>query len=108
MAKSLPIFRVDKFSVPEAARETFLKRVRDTHQVLRRQPGFITDSILEQVAGSGRFNIVTIAEWESQEAIDAARMAVTKAHRENGFDPQETMARLGIEADIANYQPIEP
>ncbi|MFQ3786327.1 antibiotic biosynthesis monooxygenase family protein [Halomonas sp. A29] len=108
MEKSLPIFRVDKFSVPEAAREEFLKRVHDTHQVLRRQPGFIRDSLLEQVGGSGRFNIVTIAEWESQEAIDAARMAVTQAHRENGFDPQETMARLGIEADIANYQPIEP
>ncbi|NIC04854.1 antibiotic biosynthesis monooxygenase family protein [Billgrantia bachuensis] len=108
MAKSLPIFRVDKFSVPEAAREEFLKRVHDTHQVLRRQPGFIRDSLLEQVAGSGRFNIVTIAEWENQEAIDAARLAVTKAHREKGFDPQESMARLGIEADIANYQPIEP
>ncbi|MGQ4878621.1 antibiotic biosynthesis monooxygenase family protein [Billgrantia sp. LNSP4103-1] len=105
---SSPIFRVDKFSVPEAAREEFLRRVHDTHQLLRRQPGFIRDSLLEQVAGPGRFNIVTIAEWESQEAIDTARMAINKAHRESGFDPQETMARLGIEADMANYQLIEP
>ena len=42
--------------VPHAAREEFLSRVRDTHRVLRRQPGFIRDALLEQVAGPGRFN----------------------------------------------------
>lgn len=55
------IYRVDKFSVPQAAKDEFLKRVRDTHHVLRRQPGFIRDTLLEQVAGPGQFNIVTIA-----------------------------------------------
>lgn len=55
------IYRVDKFSVPQAAKDEFLKRVRDTHHVLRRQPGFIRDMLLEQVAGPGQFNIVTIA-----------------------------------------------
>ncbi|RFA26607.1 antibiotic biosynthesis monooxygenase [Alkalilimnicola ehrlichii] len=103
----MAIYRVDKFSVPQAAREEFLARVRDTHQVLRRQPGFVRDTLLEQVAGPGRFNIVTIAEWDSQEAIDAARTAVMEAHAESGFNPQEAMARLGVEADIANYRAIE-
>ena len=107
MSKRIPIFRVDKFVVPQAAREEFLKRVHDTHQVLRRQPGFIRDALLEQVAGSGKFNIVTIAEWESQEAIDAARATVMAAHAESGFSPKETMTRLGIDADIANYERID-
>ena len=107
MSKRMPIYRVDKFVVPQAAREEFLKRVRDTHQVLRHQPGFIQDALLEQVAGPGRFNIVTIAEWETQEAIDAARAAVMEAHAESGFSPKETMERLGIEADIANYERID-
>lgn len=101
------IYRVDKFVVPLAAREEFLSRVRATHHVLRRQPGFVRDLLLEQVAGPGRFNLVTIAEWDSQQAIDAARAVVAKAHSEAGFNPQETMARLGIEADIANYQAID-
>lgn len=107
MSKRTPIFRVDKFVVSQAARDEFLRRVRDTHDVLRRQPGFVRDALLEQVAGPGRFNIVTIAEWESQEAVDAARAAVAKAHAESGFNPQETMARLGVDADIANYRPID-
>ncbi|RUO31883.1 antibiotic biosynthesis monooxygenase [Aliidiomarina sedimenti] len=101
------IYRVDKFSVPQAAKDEFLKKVRDTDQVLRRQPGFIRDTLLEQVAGPGQFNIVTIAEWENQQSIDAARNVVVQAHAESGFNPQETMARLGIEADIANYRRIQ-
>lgn len=107
MPERTRIYRVDKFVVPQAAREEFLERVNATHQILRRQPGFIRDAILEQVAGPGKFNIVTIAEWESQSAIDAAREVVSKVHAESGFNPQETMARLGIEADIANYMPID-
>ena len=107
MPERTRIYRVDKFVVPQAAREEFLERVNATHQILRRQPGFIRDAILEQVAGPGKFNIVTIAEWESQSAIDGAGGVVSTAHAESGSNPQETMARLGIEADIANYMPID-
>jgi len=106
MSEQTTIYRVDKFVVPEAAREEFLRRVHETHQVLRRQPGFVRDSLLEQVSGPGRFNIVTVAEWESQAAIDTARTEVMNAHAKSGFNAQETIARLGIEADIANYRPI--
>lgn len=103
---SAAIYRVDKFVVPEAARDEFLARIRETHELLRRQPGFIRDAILEQVAGPGKFNIVTIAEWQDQAAIDAARDAVRRAHAQRGFSPQETMKRLGIEADIADYRAL--
>lgn len=106
MSEKTSIYRIDKFVVPQAAREEFLKRVHSTHEILRRQPGFIRDALLEQIAGPGRFNIVTMVEWENQGAIDAARAVVAKAHAESGFNAQETMARLGIEADIANYKPI--
>jgi Uncharacterized enzyme involved in biosynthesis of extracellular polysaccharides len=103
---SAAIYRVDKFVVPEAARDEFLARIRETHELLRRQPGFIRDAILEQVAGPGKFNIVTIAEWQDQAAIDAARDVVRRAHAQRGFSPQETMKRLGIEADIADYRAL--
>jgi heme-degrading monooxygenase HmoA len=107
MSEKAAIYRVDKFVVPQAAREEFLQRVGDTHRILRQQPGFVRDALLEQVAGPGRFNIVTVVEWDSQAAIDAARSAVMKAHAESGFNPQETMARLGVEADIANYRAVD-
>lgn len=106
MSEASRLCRVDKFVVPEAAREEFLQRVRETHQILRRQPGMLRDAILEQVGGPGRFNIVTIVEWESQLAIDSARQAVMQAHTASGFDAHATLQRLGIEADVANYREL--
>jgi len=104
MSSDIPVFRVDKFIVPEVAKDDFLKRVHETHEILHRQPGFTRDLVLQQVAGPGNFNIVTLVEWASQEYMDAARMVVTKIHAERRFNPQETMARLGISADIGNYR----
>jgi heme-degrading monooxygenase HmoA len=101
------IYRVDKFVVPAAARREFLGKVRSTHQLLKAQPGFVRDVVLEQASGPGRFNFVTLVEWQSQSAMDAAKAAVTAAHATSGFDPQKLLARLGIEADIATYTAID-
>jgi heme-degrading monooxygenase HmoA len=106
MSANERVYRIDKFVVPEPSREEFLQRVLETHEILRRQPGFVRDALLEQISGPGRFNIVTIAEWESPAAIDAARVAVEKARAATGFNPGEAMARLGIEPDMANYRDI--
>ncbi|MBY2931257.1 antibiotic biosynthesis monooxygenase family protein [Rhizobium leguminosarum] len=99
-------FRVDKFIVPAAAREEFVVKVMMTHKVLEAQDGFIDHRVLEQVAGPGEFNFVTIAEWENAEVVERARAAVAAAHRAANFDPQEMFARLGIHADIAGYKPV--
>ncbi|UFP97060.1 antibiotic biosynthesis monooxygenase family protein [Gloeobacter morelensis] len=100
------IYRVDKFVVPDAARDEFLAQVRNTHELLKAQPGFIQDFVLEQSAGPGEFNFVTIVEWESAEAIERARAAVVAMHERMRLNPQEMLARLGIKADLANYKRI--
>jgi quinol monooxygenase YgiN len=90
--------------VSRDSRQEFLDAVHRTDRILRAQPGFVRHDVFEQSAGPGRFNFVTVAEWESQSAIDAARSEVTAAHAKSGFNPQETLARLGIEADIGIYR----
>lgn len=97
------VYRVDKFVVPDHAREEFWTHVRRTHEVLRDQPGFLDDVLLEQHSGPGRFNMVTIARWSSPDDLVAARTAVEHAHREADFRPAEFFERAGIEADLANY-----
>jgi heme-degrading monooxygenase HmoA len=101
------VYRVDKFIVPGDAREEFLEKARRTHALLKAQPGFLQDLILEQSSGPGEFNFVTIVEWASQEAVENARAAVVKVHRQMNFAPQEVFARLDIKADIANYKRLE-
>ncbi|HWT56488.1 MAG TPA: antibiotic biosynthesis monooxygenase [Rhizobium sp.] len=99
-------FRVDKFVVPVAAREEFLINVMMTHKLLEAQDGFIDHKVLEQVAGPGEFNFVTIAQWESADVVERVRAAVAAAHKAAKFDPQEMFARLGIRADMASYKPV--
>ncbi len=101
------VYRIDKFRVPEPAYREFLARVRETHEFLRTQPGFVEDCVLEKTDGPGGFNFATIAVWESAEAVAAAKTAVAAWRKTTGYDPQEMIARLGIEADLANYEAID-
>lgn len=105
-ANQAHIYRVDKFVIPASARIEFLERVTATHDLLTKQPGFLRQLLLEQIAGPGEFNVVTLVEWESQEAIEKAREAVIEMHRQAGFNSQEMFVRLGIRADLANYRLI--
>jgi heme-degrading monooxygenase HmoA len=99
-------YRLDRFIVPAPAREEFLARVLQTHEVLRKQPGFIRDLLLERAADNGASSIVTLAEWESDAFVPGARAAVQEMHRAENFDPQELFSRLGIEPDLGNYHRI--
>lgn len=101
------VYRVDKFIVPDQGREEFVDKVRSTHRLLRTLPDFMQDFVLEQSAGPGEFNFVTIVEWEGSEFIENARAAVMALHQEMNFSPQDTFTRLGIKADLANYNHIE-
>lgn len=101
------VYRLDRFVVPAAARAEFLMRVGQTHEILRRQAGFLQDFLLEQPAEKGATTIVTMVEWDSRETVDRVVPVVQAAHREMGFDPKETVARLGIKAEFGMYERIE-
>lgn len=111
----VPYYRLDTFTVPAAGRAEFLGRVAATHAVLRAQPGFVRDAVLErplagpsEVDGSGADAsvIATLVEWESEQAAAPVAAAVAAAHRAAGFDRAEMFARLGIRADLAAYRPV--
>lgn len=105
-AATSAVYRVDKFAVPAAGRDEFLGRVRTTHDLLRRQPGFVRDLVLENHARPGSVDIVTLVEWESEAAIAPVVEAVARLHREIGFDRQEMLTRLGIRADLGTYRGV--
>jgi heme-degrading monooxygenase HmoA len=101
------VYRLDRFVVPAAAREELLTRVNQTHEILRRQPGFLQDFLLERPGEDGATIIVTMVEWDSRETVDRVIPIVQAAHREMGFNPKETIARLGVTAELGTYQAIE-
>lgn len=75
-----------------------------THERLQALPGFVQDFILEQLSDTAEFNLVTIVEWENMEAIKEAKEEIHKLHEQMNFDPKELMLRLGIRADLGNYE----
>jgi hypothetical protein len=97
------IFRIDRFTMPQAGQAEFMSRVMKTHDLLKTQPGFVQQLVLEKISEPGEFSIMTLAEWESTEVMEHVRAAVQAMQRESGFDPQEMYARLGIKADLAQY-----
>jgi heme-degrading monooxygenase HmoA len=56
------VYRIDKFVVPDEARDEFWTNVRRVHSVLRSQPGFLDDVLVEKHSGPGRFNVVTLVK----------------------------------------------
>lgn len=58
---------------------------------------------MQKVSGPGRFNIVTVVEWASSEAMESAQQVMRRRYEEEGFVPGEFMSRLSIDADLANY-----
>lgn len=100
----MKIYRLDKFTMPERSRREFLERIHEIHNVLRFQPGFVQDLLLEQAIDDESFNLVTLIEWENETYIEDARSAVVAHHKSTGFNPHDTMARLGIKADMGIYK----
>ena len=101
--KTDSIFRVDKFAVPAQARDAFMTRLRNTHKALGTADGCVQNLVLEQVSGTGEFNVVTIVEWRDSAAYENARQAAQQRQKDSGFDPQSYFRELDIRADLGNY-----
>jgi heme-degrading monooxygenase HmoA len=102
----MKVYRLDKFVVPNEARNEFLEKINEIHSLLRVQPGFIRDYLLEQSLGEHNFNLVTFIEWEGSSFIESAKLAVMELNKSKSFNAQEMMARLGIKGEIGTYKSI--
>jgi heme-degrading monooxygenase HmoA len=95
--------RVDSFSVPAASRPDFEAALHENAAFLEKLPGFEGHTVLEKTSGPTTFNIVTIAAWQSPEAMNNAGEKVREHDRAIGFDMQGSIARWGVTASIGSY-----
>lgn len=98
------IYRLDRFTVPKQAREDFLSKVKETHELLRNQPGFVQDFLLEQTENDEEITLVTLVEWQDKKAVENAGKAVKTMHKSSGFNPKRFTKQLGIEADLGIFK----
>lgn len=96
-------FRIDSFSVPDAARAEFEEAMHRNMAFIEKLPGFLGHVVFEKTGGPTTFNVVTIAVWESREAFDKAAEEVRAYYQRIGFDGPATLARWGAKAEIGDY-----
>ncbi len=96
-------FRIDNFSVPDAAREEFLATMRRNMAFIKTLPGFAGHMVFEKTGGPTPFNIATMAMWENEEAFDKASVEVGAYFQRIGFDRSSTLARWGVKAEIGTF-----
>jgi len=97
--------RIDAFQVPVGSRAEFDAAMRRSLAFLRTLPGFGGHAVYEKSAGPSRFDVVTVATWENQEAVDRAAEQVRAYYGRIGFDPAAAMARWGVNAELGYFRP---
>lgn len=98
---------IDKFRVPAAAKQEFYERMNINRSFIKNLPGFIEDEAYEYTDANGNLTCVTVALWESREALAKAKEAVQAEYKKQGFDAAEMLKRLNITADRGIYTPVE-
>ena len=96
-------FRIDSFSVPDASREEFEQAMRRSLAFIGTLPGLLGQVAFEKASGPTTFNVVTMAVWESKEAVEKAAEEVRAYYGRIGFDVPATLARLGVKAELGYF-----
>jgi heme-degrading monooxygenase HmoA len=102
------IFRIDRFVVPAVAEAEFLSAVAETSAAFDGMEGCLQHHMLKQEGPSGDNTYITIVEWASLAAIQAAREVVAAKHKQMNLDPQKLFQRLNIKAELGNFVPVAP
>ena len=96
-------FRIDTFTVPEPARAELAATMRRNMDFIRTLPGFRGHVAFEKRAGPGRFDLVTVAAWESVEAMERASAAVRAHYQAIGLDLPALLARWGVTMERGDF-----
>jgi Antibiotic biosynthesis monooxygenase len=97
-------FRIDGFSVPAASRPEFEAAMRRNLAFLETLPGFLGHVVFEGTNDASAFDLMTIAVWESPDAIEAAGERVRAYYQSIGFDMPAMLARWGVKPALGNYR----
>ncbi len=101
---SASVFRIDTFVVAADALPTFIEQVRRIQRILSTVPGCQQNLVLTQAGDVREFNVITLVEWVSAEAMVAAKAVMQERYAEEGFDPPSFMQRLGVRANMGLYR----
>lgn len=98
---------IDKFFVPAASKAEFYERMHINRSFLQHLPGLIRQDAYAYTDKDDNLVCVTVAQWESKEAIEKAKSAVQAEYKREGFDMQGMLKRLNITIDRGIYTDVD-
>lgn len=97
---------IDQFTVPRAAKARFLERMQINRELLRNLAGFLDDAAYERTDDKGNSIILTLACWESKEALANAQQQVRDSYEKEKFDVIEMLQQLDIQMERGLFTEI--
>lgn len=97
---------VDRFTVPRGAYAEFLKKVEYNRSYIKTLPGFIEDNMMVNESDADHVEFMTIAVWQSQKHLEAAKKSVQDEYRRINFNPAEFTKEHGITMDRQVYAAV--
>lgn len=101
---STSVFRIDKFVVPSQSISAFVERIHHVQRMLGDLPGCLQKHVLTQTGDSSEFDVVTVVEWASADAIAAAQAVMQQQLATEGVDLQAFRKKLGVRGDSGMYR----
>lgn len=98
------IVLIDTFIVPEDSKAAFLERTHSIQTFIKTLPGFVEGYVYERKTGASRYNIITTAVWENEEAIGKAQQAMAAEYQRQHFNPQEFIQQLQVKVERGVYE----
>src|SRR5262249_57510678 len=97
--------RVDCRGVGGVARAEFEAEVKRSMAFLETLEGFRGQVVVEKAGGPTAFDIVTIAAWESEEAVEKAGRAARAYYAGIGFNPSAAMSQWRGRPEMGDVRP---
>lgn len=98
---------IDRFLVPQQAIAAFTQKMQDSRSFLKTLPGFIKDEVYQYTSGDGGLAIITIASWESMQALEKAQEEVQAFYSRTGFQPAVFCKEAGIQTERGIYRSVK-
>jgi heme-degrading monooxygenase HmoA len=98
---------IDKFLVPQNAKQEFIERMTINRNFIKTLNGFIEDAAYERTDEDGNLICVTTAVWENEDVLKKAKDAVQEEYKKQGFNMLEMLGRLNITIERALYTRME-
>nr|WP_143827888.1 antibiotic biosynthesis monooxygenase [Anaeromyxobacter sp. Fw109-5] len=86
------------------SRAEFDEATRRNLDFISTLPGFRGHLVFRKTGGPTAFDVVTLAVWESQEAIDQAATAVRAHYERIGFDRAASLERWQVRSELGGYE----